>query len=123
MSSADTLYEEIGGREAVEAVVSDFYDRVLVDPELEHYFEDTDTEKLYAHQVAFVSSVAGGPVEYEGRDMEAAHEGLGITGAAFERVAEHLEAALRANDVADENVAAILDAFASYEDDVVEATA
>lgn len=119
--STETIYEDIGGREAVEAVVSDFYDRVLVDPLLEPYFEDTDTEQLYAHQVQFVSSVAGGPVEYDGRDMRTAHEGLGITGEAFERVAEHLEAALRANDVPEEHVATILEAFGSYEEDVVEA--
>lgn len=121
MSTTDSVYEEIGGREAVEAVVSDFYDRVLADELLEPYFEDADVQELYAHQVQFVSTVAGGPVEYEGEDMQTAHEGMGITEDAFERVAEHLEAALRSNGVPPAHVASILEAFAAYEDDVVEA--
>jgi len=114
-----SLYGEIGGREAVEAVVEDFYDRVLDDPVLEPYFEDTDMEALFAHQVQFVSAVAGGPVEYDGADMQTAHEGMGITGDAFGRVATHLDDALRANGVDEEDADAILDEVAALEDDVV----
>jgi hypothetical protein len=39
---AQSLYARIGGREAVEAVVSDFYDRVLADDSVAHYFDDID---------------------------------------------------------------------------------
>jgi len=117
--SQQSLYGEIGGREAVEAVVDEFYDRVLDDPELEPYFEDTDMDALFAHQVQFVSAVAGGPVDYEGADMQAAHEGMGITEAAFGRVATHLDGALRANGVRDGAVEAIIGEVAALEDDVV----
>lgn len=121
MMASQTIFDRIGGRDAVEAVVSDFYDRVLDDPLLEPYFADTDTEQLHSHQVQFISAVTGGPVEYSGDDMEGAHAGMGITEAAFDAVAAHLEAALRANDVRDADVEAILDDVAAMEDDIVAA--
>jgi len=95
MSDSQSIYATIGGQEAVEAVVSDFYDRVFDDPVLEPYFEGVDREALYAHQVQFISAVAGGPVSYDGADMRAAHEGMGVTEEAFGRVATYLAEALR----------------------------
>jgi len=120
MSEADTIYAEIGGRDAVESVVDDFYDRVFADPLLEPYFEGIDREQLYAHQVQFISAVAGGPVEYDGADMQEAHAGMGITGEAFDKVATHLEAALRENGVAEAHTDAILEEVGALEPAVVE---
>ncbi|ELZ81483.1 group 1 truncated hemoglobin [Haloferax larsenii] len=104
-----SLYSEIGGHEAVDAVVSDFYDRVLADESVAHYFDDTDMAKQHAHQVQFISAVAGGPVEYDGEDMRDAHAHLGLTGDDFDAIANHLEVALRDNGVSESNRAAILD--------------
>lgn len=117
--SQQSLYREIGGQEAVEAVVDEFYDRVLDDPVLEPYFEDTEMDELFAHQVQFVSAVAGGPVDYDGADMQTAHEGMGITGEAFGRVATHLEDALLEHGVRDGAVETIIGEVAALEDDVV----
>ncbi|WP_144923052.1 group I truncated hemoglobin [Halorubrum salsamenti] len=119
MSKSQSIYETIGGRTAVEAVVSDFYDRVFDDPVLEPYFEGIDREALYAHQVQFISAVAGGPVSYEGADMRAAHEGMGITEEAFGRVATYLGEALRENDIDEGDVETILEEVGALEPDVV----
>jgi len=119
MPDSQSIYADVGGREAVEAVVSDFYDRVFDDPVLEPYFEGIDREALFAHQVQFVSAVAGGPVSYEGADMRAAHEGMGITEEAFGRVATYLGEALRENGVSAENAEAILEEVGALEPDVV----
>lgn len=115
----ESIYSDIGGRDAVESVVSEFYDRVLADERLAHYFEDQDMTELRAHQVQFVSAVAGGPVEYDGADMRAAHEGMGLGDAEFDAVAEHLDAALRANDVGSENREAILSKVEALRDPVL----
>ncbi|MBP1986164.1 group I truncated hemoglobin [Halolamina salifodinae] len=117
--SQSSIYAEIGGREAVERVVDDFYDRVLDDPLLEPYFAETDMEALFAHQVQFVSAVAGGPVDYDGADMQAAHEGMGITEEAFGQVAEYLHAALVENGVGEATADSIIGEVAALEDDVV----
>jgi len=109
---SQSIYGEIGGRDAVEAVVSDFYDAVLADERISHYFEDQDMAELRAHQIQFISSVTGGPVEYSGADMREAHAHLDLDERDFQAVADHLEAALRANGVADSNVERILERVA-----------
>ncbi|ESP88547.1 group I truncated hemoglobin [Candidatus Halobonum tyrrellensis] len=105
---ADSIYADIGGRDAVEAVVDDFYDRVLADEHLVDFFDGMDMVELRAHQVQFISSVAGGPVDYSGAEMREAHDHLDIDDDDFDRVATHLEAALRENGVGDDHVDAIL---------------
>ena len=119
MPATDSVYETIGGSEAVEDVVAEFYDRVLADPLLEPYFADSDMESLFAHQVQFISAVAGGPVEYTGADMQHAHEGMGITAEAYSHVAGHLADALRVHGVAEPHVERIIEAVAALEDDIV----
>jgi len=107
---SQTIYRDIGGRDAVEAVVDDFYDRVLADEQLAPYFEDMDMdmEALRTHQVQFVSAVAGGPVEYTGADMREAHAHMDITAADFDLVGQYLQSALEDNGVPDEHVEAIM---------------
>jgi hemoglobin len=118
---SDSLYQEIGGREAVERVVDDFYERVLADDRLAEYFEGTDMADLRAHQVQFISAVAGGPVEYSGAEMREAHADLDIGQREFDLVAAYLERALRANGVGDERVDAILSEVRGLEDPILNA--
>ncbi|MBV0902918.1 group I truncated hemoglobin [Haloarcula salina] len=104
----EQLYDQIGGRDAVEAVVSDFYDAVLGDERINHYFADQDMAELRAHQIQFISSVTGGPVDYGGEDMREAHAHLDLDEGDFRAVAEHLETALRDNGVSEANIEQIL---------------
>jgi hemoglobin len=105
---SQSVYNEIGGQSAVEAVVEEFYDRVLSDEQLIPYFDGMDMDELRAHQIQFISSVAGGPVEYSGGDMREAHAHLDINEADFEAVGAHLETALRTNGVSEENIESIM---------------
>jgi hemoglobin len=106
--SDQSIYSEVGGSEAIDAVVSEFYDRVLADGQLVHFFEGMEMEELHAHQVQFISSVTGGPVDYTGADMREAHAHLAIGDADFDAVADHLAAALQENGVQDENIETIM---------------
>ena len=106
--SNTTVFDRIGGRESVEDVVDEFYDRVLNDERVVHHFEGTDTTALRAHQVQFISAVTGGPVEYTGTDVGEAHRGMGITDEEFDVVARHLDRALAENGVPDEDREAIV---------------
>lgn len=119
--SERSLYERLGERDAIAGVVDEFYDRVLADDALESYFENADTDALREHQTQFLSSVTGGPDQYGGADMATAHEHLGVTAPHFGRVAEHLDGALREFDVPDEEREAVMEAVASYRDDIVTA--
>jgi hemoglobin len=119
--SEPTLYERLGEREGIGAVVDEFYDRVLADDDLVAYFEDSDPAALRRHQTQFLSHVAGGPVEWDGDDMATAHDHLGVTPADFQRVAGHLDDALRELDVPDAEREEVMDAVASMEEAVVSA--
>ncbi|GAB6862409.1 group 1 truncated hemoglobin [Haloplanus litoreus] len=116
---AQTIYRDIGGREAVEAVVSDFYDDVLADDQLAPYFDGMDMEELRAHQVQFISAVAGGPAEYTGADMREAHDHLDLNAEDFAAVGRHLRSALERNGVTEENVDAIMAEVVALEDPIL----
>jgi hemoglobin len=85
-----SIYESIGGAPAVAAAVDDFYRRVLGDASLAPYFTGVDLARLQSHQRSFIAAAIGGSEIYAGRDMGAAHAGLGITDADFDAVVGHL---------------------------------
>lgn len=116
-----TIYEEIGGAPAVTAVVDAFYLRLVDDAELAPYFAGKDMTRLKAHQRALVTVALGGASEeYTGRMMHPAHEGLGITDGAFDRVLDHLAAVLAGAGVAPVTTAKILAILDPLRGDVVE---
>jgi hemoglobin len=85
-----SIYEAIGGEPALVAVVDDFYDRVVGDPQLESFFAGVNMPKLKGRQVEFFAAALGGPDVYQGPSMRDAHIGRGITQADFDKVAYHL---------------------------------
>jgi len=115
----DRLYDRLGGEDAISAVVDEFYDRVIADEQVAHYFEDVDMQKQRAHQAQFISSVAGGPVEYTGGEMKSVHDGMGIDHDDFDAIATHLNNALAEFDVDDDDREAVLEAFDSYRNAIV----
>ncbi len=116
-----SIYDDIGGRPAVAAAVESLYARILGDRTLAGYFAGTDMARQKAHLRAFVAAALGGPEVYRGRDMRTAHAGLGVTGAAFDRVVAHLAAALASLDVPAITIEAIAGALAPLRDDIVAA--
>jgi hemoglobin len=85
--------DAIGGKHAFEAVVDNFYARVLLDEALAPYFAKAPMAELRKHQVDFLYCAISGDA-YKGRPMAEAHKNLGITEEHFVRVANHLVAAL-----------------------------
>src|SRR3569833_2029273 len=81
-----TMYERIGGAPALREAVDRVYRRLLEDPELAGYFTG-DLTGLKQHQAALLAQVLGGPSNYGGRDLAAAHASLGITTEHIQRVA------------------------------------
>lgn len=118
-----SIYEQIGGREAVDAAVTGLYERILADPTLSPYFADVDMARLARHQRAFVGAALGGPVVYAGRDMASAHAGLDITPEAFGAVVGHLVDTLTSLGVPEETISEIGARLAPLQDDIVTATA
>lgn len=116
-----TLYQRLGGEDAITAVVDEFYDRVMADEQVASYFDDVDMQKQRAHQAQFISSVTGGPVKYSGGEMETVHADMGITPSDFEAIATHLDDALAEFEVDKKDRQAVLKEIASYQDAIVTA--
>jgi truncated hemoglobin YjbI len=56
------LFDQIGGRSAVEAATELFYDKVLHDDSLRHFFEQVDMAHLHYQQAMFITMLLGGRV-------------------------------------------------------------
>lgn len=85
-----SLYEQFGGAEGIDVAVKKFYERVLVDPDLEEFFVDTNKEQLANHQRNFLTMALGGPNKYSGRDMRSSHAHMKLEDKHFDRVVKHL---------------------------------
>jgi hemoglobin len=97
MSLIDDLYETIGGSNTIEAAIGTFYQRVLEDEKLRHFFHSTDMAHLRSGQSMFVSMLLGGRVVYTGKDINAAHahaRAKGLTDEHVDAFLDHFRAAL-----------------------------
>lgn len=116
-----SIYEQIGGGAAIEAVVEDFYVRVLADDELAGFFTGTNMARLKGKQAEFFGAALGGPEPYTGAPMRQVHQGRGITMHHFNLVAGHLSDSLSAAGVPEELVGQIIAAVAPLADEIATA--
>jgi hemoglobin len=117
-----SIYDKIGGHEALEVVVEDFYCRVLGDDQLSGFFAGSNMNRLNGKQVEFLAAALGGPEPYAGPSMKQAHHGRGITMHHFNLVAEHLKDSLRAAGVPPATVAEIIEVVAPLATDIASDT-
>jgi hemoglobin len=116
-----SIYEQIGGAEALEVVVEDFYRRVLADEDLAGFFTGANMSRLKGRQAEFFAAALGGPVEYTGAPMRQVHQGRGITMHHFNLVAGHLTDALTAAGVPEPLTGQIIAAIAPLSSEIATA--
>jgi hemoglobin len=95
----DALYDRLGGKASVEAVVSGLVDRILEDARVNRWFAHTaatpeNTASYKARLYQFICQASGGPCKYVGRDMVSAHRGRAVTSEAFDAVVQDLVSVL-----------------------------
>ena len=88
------LFERLGGKGAIEAVIDDFLGRVAGDESINSGFAVGHVPRLRQHLVELVCAASGGPCTYSGRDMGTVHAGMKITNAQFDALVGHLVATL-----------------------------
>ena len=118
-----SLYERVGGYDAVAAVVDDFVGRLVGDKKFERFFvgHSTDSKKrIRQHIVDQLCAAAGGPCIYTGRTMKDSHAGLGITEDDWNASAKHLVATLDKFKVPEAEKKELLDVITSLKGDIVE---
>ena len=117
---AQTMYEKIGGRPAIESVVVNLYERVLDDETLVEFFADTDIDRQRRHLVAFVAMALGGPQEYKAKMMQEAHAGHAIEESHFSSFVGHLSDSLTWAGVDEADVDTIIGVVAELNDQIVD---
>ena len=119
-----TLYERLGGKKAITAVVDEFVGRVAMDARINHFFAQTaaDPDRLKSFKMKLVDQIcqaSGGPCKYTGKDMKSAHAGMGIAGGDFNALVEDLTGALDKFKVGDREKNELLGALAPMKPDIV----
>jgi hemoglobin len=116
---ANTLFDRIGGAAAVTDLVSQFYEKVLADPELAPFFSHVGMDKQRHMQAEFFAAALGGPVAYSGRPIVHAHQNLGITLVDYQRFVKHLFETLSKFDLTDDECYEIIGRLNLYTNDIV----
>jgi len=100
--SKKTLYERLGGYDAISAVADDLLPRLQTDSQLARFWQHRGEDGLKREKqllVDFLCSSAGGPMYYTGRDMKISHKGMTISESDWSRFLGHLNATLQAFQV------------------------
>jgi hemoglobin len=85
-----SLYDRLGGKPAISAVVDDFIGNVAADGRINKRFAGTDIPHLKVMLGDQICEASGGPCKYKGRSMSDAHAGMRITDAEFTALVEDL---------------------------------
>ena len=117
-----SLFEKLGGADAVNAAVDIFYRKVLTDDGVSKFFDGVDMETQSQKQKAFLTMVFGGPNSYSGLDMREGHKHLvamGLDDSHVDAVIELLGATLKELGVGDEDITQVAGIAESVRDDVL----
>jgi hemoglobin len=118
-----TLYQRVGGYDALAAVVDDFVGRLVSDKQFDRFFagHSVDSKKrIRQHILDQFCAATGGPCVYTGRDMKTSHMGLGITEAEWDAAAKHLVASLDKFKVPEKEKGELLAFVVTLKKDIVE---
>jgi len=85
-----SLYDRLGGKPAITAVVDDFIGNVAADARINQRFADANIPRLKTMLVDQICEASGGPCAYTGKNMVDAHKGMGIRDHEFNALVEDL---------------------------------
>ena len=120
MQTQRSLYDRLGGKTAISAVVDQFVANVADDSRINGRFATTDIPKLKRHLVDQLCMATGGPCTYTGRDMKTTHAGMRISNADFGSLVEDLVKALDTFKVPAREKGELLGLLGSMKKDIVE---
>jgi hemoglobin len=107
----------------VRRVVDGFYQSVLADQRIGHFFDGIDMAKQKQKQIAFLTMAFGGPHQYTGRDMREGHRHLvkrGLNDSHVDAVIELLQRALTDYGADPADIAEVARIANSVRDDVLD---
>lgn len=121
--SDSTLFERLGGQEAVNTAVDIFYRKVLTDDRVNYFFDGVDMEQQIQKQKGFLTMVFGGPNNYTGKNMRDGHRHLvkkGLNDTHVDIIIEHLGSTLKELGAKDQDITEVAAIANSVRDDVLD---
>jgi hemoglobin len=118
-----SLYDRLGGYNAVAAVTDDFIGRLVADKRFERFFighSKDSLKRIRQHIVDQLCAATGGPCIYTGRTMKDSHEGLNISEDDWKAAVDHLVATLDKFKVPKREKDELLGAVSKFKNDIVE---
>ncbi len=119
-TDGSTLYERLGGEEAIAAVVKDMTARVAADDRINQFFAKTNIPKFERLLAEHLCLLTGGGCRYTGRDMFTLHQGMGITEDDFNALVENLVATLDSFQVPEAEKAELLQILGGLKTNIVQ---
>jgi len=114
------LFDRLGGKPAIEAVIGEFVKRLASDPRVKFRFANSDIPGLTKDLVDFVCVATGGPCTYTGREMGILHASMHVTRAEWDATVEALVGALDALKVPAAEKGEVLSAISPLESVIVD---
>jgi hemoglobin len=114
-----SLYDRLGGKPAITAVVDDFIGNVAGDTRINKRFATADIPRLKTMLVNQICQASGGPCTYTGASMKDAHKGMKITDAEFNALVEDLVKSLDKFKVGAQEKNDLLGALGGMKPDIV----
>lgn len=119
-AASPSLYQRLGEKPAITAVVDQFVANVAADARINQYFAGADIPRLKAMLVDQICEASGGPCVYKGGDMKSVHDGMGVTDEAFNALVGDLVAALDQFNVPEQEQSELLAVLGGMKGDIVE---
>lgn len=94
VAADDATFQGLGGKPGIKKIVDTLIPLVLADPRIKESFVDIDMKNLAMRLEEQFCALSGGPCTYGGKDMKEIHDGLNITNAQFNALAEDLQIAM-----------------------------
>jgi len=118
-----SLYDRLGGYNAIVAVVDDLVARLADDKQLGRFWAHRGDDGIAREKqliVDFVANQAGGDLYYTGRDMKISHVGMRISESDWDIFMNHLNATLDKFELPAKERQDVIDFMASTKADMVE---
>jgi len=119
VKSQASLYDRLGGKEAITAVVDALAVNVAADPRINQRFANANIKRFKSQMVELLCQASGGPCVYKGMDLKTVHAGMKITEAEFMAVAENASKTLDSFKVPATEKNEVMTLLASLQGDVI----
>ncbi len=118
-----TLYERLGGYDAITAVANDLLPRLQGDSQLGRFWAHRGEDGVKREKqllIDFLCENAGGPMYYKGRNMALSHRGMRISESDWNVFLGHAGATLAKFKVPDAELREVVSFVQSLKKDIVE---